>query len=496
MGDISQLLGNVGLAHCRYPTAGTSSSEEAQPMYVNYPCGLALAHNGNLTNAGSERKKVAGDLRHLNTLSDSEVLLNVFGEAFRKEIATYGMDSAISGDESGCDRGPDAEDLVPHLFNAVRRTMARCRGGYAVVMLIHNVGVLGFRDPWGIRPLCFGSRKSSTLPEGLHYAIASESVAVDILGYTLCGDIGPGEAVLMLPMVPGKPRKSNGLVREACHLAPVLSPCIFEYVYFSRPDSVMNGVSVYEARLRMGENLARKIKRLYGEHHGVDAVIPIPDTACVSALQCAATLGVPYREAFVKNRYIGRTFIMPGQEKRRRGVRLKLNTVKAEFKDRCVLLVDDSVVRGTTSTELVNMALEAGAKEVCFTSAAPEVRYPNVYGIDIPTATELIADGRDSSGIAEMIGAKWVVFQDLVDLEDAVRSQNSKIEQFENSVFCGEYVTRDISKEYLESLRMQRPARRSMTVELDTCPIAKGVKRPADEDLERPPSPKQPGPPA
>jgi len=334
--------------------------------------------------------------------------------------------------------------------------MARCRGGYSIVVLIHNVGVLGFRDPWGIRPLCLAKRPSSTLKEGTDYAVSSESAAMDVLGYELLGDVAPGEAVLMLPMVPGHPRANKGLYRSMCHSAPVLSPCLFEFVYFARPDSVMDGVCVYEARLRMGERLAEKIRRIYGEDHGIDVVIPVPDTSRTSALQLASTLKCLYREGLQKNHYVGRTFIMPGQAKRRKSVRMKLNIIKAEFEGRRVLLVDDSIVRGTTTRELVKMAKEAGAKDVCIASASPEVRHPNVYGIDIPTQAELIAWNRDASATAAELGARWVVFQDLPDLEDAIRTMNPKLGSFESSVFSGKYVTGDVSSEYLESLKKQR----------------------------------------
>jgi len=290
------------------------------------------------------------------------------------------------------------------------------------------------------------------MPGGCDYCVASESVALDVLGVKLIGDVSPGEAVLMLPMVAGKPRDNLGLFREMCHEAPKLTPCLFEYVYFARPDSVLDNVSVYEARSRMGDNLAQKIKRMHGLKHGIDVVMPVPDTSRTSALQCAYSLGCLYRDGFVKNHYIGRTFIMPGQAKRRKSVRMKLNTVKSEFQGRRVLLIDDSIVRGTTLKELIIMALEAGAREVCVGSAAPEVRYPNVYGIDIPTRAELIANERNCSEIAKVLNAKWVVYQDLSDLESAIRSLNPKMEKFENSVFCGEYVTGNISSEYLHDL--------------------------------------------
>jgi len=455
--QMMELQGNIGIGHCRYPTAGSSSVHEAQPMYVNYPCGLALAHNGNLTNADEERSALVRELRHLNTSSDSEVLLNIFGEELRKELEKVRPRDA---DGNARPVTPRRDEISPALvFNAVRSCMARCRGGYAVVMLIHNVGVLGFRDPWGIRPLCLGQRTSATAVGSTDYMLASESVALDQAAFTLMGDIAPGEAVLILPlkeqMDTGSHRKS--LFRESCHSNSILSPCLFEHVYFARPDSVMDGVSVYEARLNMGKKLAEKIVKLYGPNHGIDVVIPVPDTARTSALECAETLGVPYREGFIKNRYIGRTFIMPGQIARRKGVRMKLNTVKSEFDNRCVLLVDDSVVRGTTATELVNMSREAGAVEVCIASASPEVLHANVYGIDVPTKGQLISHNRDAKEVAKCLGAKWVVFQDLTDLEDAIRSCNPNIKEFEGSVFSGSYVTKDITQEYLDDLEDRRP---------------------------------------
>jgi amidophosphoribosyltransferase len=328
------------------------------------------------------------------------------------------------------------------LFAAVTQTMRRCRGGFAVVMLVHNVGVLAFRDPWGIRPLVLGRKPSKTVAGGVDYAISSESVALDTLGYELCRDVSPGEAILALPDRSAfREAPREGLVSLMCHENPRLYPCIFEYVYFARPDSTMNGVSVYSAQLKMGEKLAAKIKRTIGGRPPVDVVIAVPDTSRPIALQCAYSLGVVYREGFIKNRYIGRTFIMPGQAERRKGVRMKLNTIKSEFKGRSVLLIDDSIVRGTTSMELVAMAREAGATNVYFVSASPEVRYPNVYGINISKHKELIAHERTPDEIAAILRADWVLFQDLGDLEDCVRELNPQLAEFENSVFSGDYVT-------------------------------------------------------
>jgi amidophosphoribosyltransferase len=386
------------------------------------------------------------DLRHINTSSDSEVLLNVFGEELRKALISL---SPVTG-------GGLVKNVTPTMvFQAVQATMKRLRGGYAVVVLIHNVGVLGFRDPHGIRPMCFGKKDSATMAGGIDYAIASESCALDSLGYTLMGDVAPGEAMLMLPMIPGQPRENLGLCRQSCHASPSLSPCIIEYIYFARADSNMDGVSVYEARRRMGEKLAHKIRKKFGhDGHGVDVVIPIPESARAAALECAYALDRPYREGFIVNRYIGRTFIMPGQTIRRKGVRMKLNTIKAEFKDKRVLLVDDSIVRGTTSIELVLMAREAGAKEVYLVSAAPEVRYPNFYGIDIPTSSELIAHDRNTDDIAKKIGVEWLMYQTLSDLEAAVRSLNSSMQTFESSVFSGDYIVKDSNAKQVDNLKV------------------------------------------
>ena len=328
-----------------------------------------------------------------------------------------------------------AVDATRSLFDAVERTMRRCVGGYAVVVLVHNVGVLAFRDPWGIRPMVFGERKSRTLENEYDRAVASESVALDTLGYKLCRDVAPGEAVLLRPGFP--------VLTQRCAERPVHRPCIFEYVYFARPDSTMDGVCVYAAQLKMGEKLAAKIKRELGNRPMPDVVIAVPDTSRPIALQCAYSLDSVYREGFIKNRYIGRTFIMPGQDMRRKGVRMKLNTIKSEFAGRTVLLIDDSIVRGTTSRELVLMAREAGAKNVYFVSASPEVRYPNVYGINISTHNELVAHNRSADEVATFIKADWVLFQDLEDLEDCVRELNPALKEFENSVFSGCYVTCD-----------------------------------------------------
>ncbi len=417
-----QLHGRMGIGHVRYPTAGCSSSAEAQPFYVNSPYGIALAHNGNLTNADELKDDLfRTDRRHINTTSDSEVLLNVFA---------HELDSQ---DKMQIDAGD--------VFAAVSRVHQRCRGGYAAVAMIIGYGVVAFRDPYAIRPLVYGMRESE---EGAEYMVASESVALDALGYELIADVKPGEAVFIT--------NAGELHVRQCAEAPQYSPCIFEHVYFARPDSIIDGISVYKARLRMGEKLARKIERVWADHD-IDVVIPIPDTSRTSALQLANELGVLYREGFIKNRYIGRTFIMPGQTQRKKSVRQKLNAIELEFKDKNVLLVDDSIVRGTTSKQIIQMARDAGANKVYFASAAPPVRHPNVYGIDMPTSAELIGHGRDEAGIADAIGADRLVYQDLEDLEQAVRhSRGEDFPRFEASVFNGDYVTGDVDEQYLNYL--------------------------------------------
>lgn len=420
-----RLTGNMGIGHVRYPTAGTQSAAEAQPFYVNSPYGLSIVHNGNLINSEALTKDlVTSDLRHLNTQSDSEVMLNVFAHELQ-QTAQVALKPA-------------------HIFEAVKRLHTRCQGGYAVVIMIAGHGLLAIRDPYGIRPLTYGQQKT---PQGTNTIFASESVALDILNYELKGDVAPGEAIFV---------DLNGTVhRQQCAKNPTLCPCIFEYVYLARPDSTMSNVSIYKARLRMGEKLAQKILSLRPDHD-IDVVIPIPDTSRTAALPLAHLLGVKYREGFVKNRYIGRTFIMPGQKERKKSVRQKLNAIELEFKGKNVLLVDDSIVRGTTSREIIRMAREAGAKKVYFASAAPEVRYPNVYGIDIPTANELIAHRKSTEEICEFIGADWLVFQDLKDLYEAVQEGNSDIKRFEDSVFSGNYVTGNVTDAYLSQLKQHR----------------------------------------
>ncbi len=420
-----RLQGDMGIGHVRYPTAGSSSSSEAQPFYVNSPYGISLAHNGNLTNAEELRKQVyRDDLRHINTDSDSEILLNVLAH----ELQRLGKLKLNEQD----------------IFTAIQAVHKRCRGAYAVVAMITGFGIVGFRDPHGIRPLVVGRRKTE---QGDEYIIASESVAVDALDFEVIRDLQPGEAVFI--------GRDGGFVMQQCAEQVRHAPCIFEYVYFARPDSIIDGISVYRARMRMGEYLARKIEAEF-PHHDIDVVIPIPDTSRTTALQLAYRLGLKYREGFIKNRYIGRTFIMPGQKQRRKSVRQKLNAIDLEFRDKTVLLVDDSIVRGTTSKQIIQMAREAGARKVYFASAAPPVRYPNVYGIDMPTREELIGHQRNERQIAEAIGADWLVYQELGDLVEAVRHGKSGVQEFDASCFNGEYVTGDVTPEYLRQLEARR----------------------------------------
>jgi amidophosphoribosyltransferase len=419
------LRGTMGIGHVRYPTAGCTSSSEAQPFYVNSPYGITLAHNGNLTNAETLKHELfVQDQRHLNTDSDSEVLLNIFAH----ELHELGKLRIAPED----------------VFQAVKRVHQRCRGAYSVVAMITGFGVLAFRDPHGIRPLVYGERKTE---DGTDFMFASENVALDVLGFNTIRNVDPGEAIFI---------ERDGTVHSLqCAKNPVLSPCIFEYVYFARPDSILDDVSVYRARRRMGDKLADKIQRLRPDHD-IDVVIPIPDTSRTSALQLANKLGIKYREGFIKNRYIGRTFIMPGQQLRRKSVRQKLNAIGMDFKDRNVLLVDDSIVRGTTSEQIIQMARDAGARKVYFASAAPPVRYPNVYGIDMPAAHELIAHGRTEAEIEKALGCDWLIYQDLEDLIAAVRRGNPEINEFDTSCFDGHYVTGDVDQAYLDRLSNHR----------------------------------------
>ena len=420
-----ELKGNIGIGHVRYPTAGCDRASEAQPFYVNAPYGICLAHNGNLTNA-SELAAILihEDRRHLNTSSDSEVLLNVFAS----ELQRVGTPRVTPAD----------------IFSALNAVYRRCRGGYAVVAMVIGHGLLGFRDPHGIRPLVLGRRDT---PRGPEWMLASESVALAALGFKFERDIGPGEAVFIDEQGRLHAQQFGNHLRH--------TPCIFEYVYFARPDSIIDKISVYRARMRMGDKLAEKILRVYPQHD-IDVVIPIPDTSRTSAMQVALKLGLKYREGFIKNRYIGRTFIMPGQQQRETSVRRKLNAIDLEFRGKNVLLVDDSIVRGTTSAQIIDLAREAGARKVYFASAAPPVRFPNVYGIDMPAASELVASERTVDEVASLIGADWLIYQDLEDLVAACRHDDARIEEFDTSCFSGEYVTGDVTPEYLEKLKLER----------------------------------------
>ena len=426
--NMRALRGNAGIAHVRYPTAGSAiDHNEAQPFYVNSPFGIMLGHNGNLTNTEQLQQELfLEDRRHVNTNSDSEVLLNVLAHELQaNSTMRYRLD-------------------IQNIFDAVSGVHRRCRGAYAVVAMIAGYGLLAFRDAYGIRPLVLGSHQTES---GTEYLIASESVALDTLGFKFLRDIAPGESVFI---------DFDGNLHSYQYAGnSTLNPCIFEYVYLARPDSVINGVSVYETRLNMGENLADKITREW-QQHDIDVVIPIPDSSRPSALQLATRLGLSFREGFVKNRYIGRTFIMPGQAMRKKSVRQKLNAISVEFKDKNVLLVDDSIVRGTTSREIVQMARDAGARKVYFASAAPPVRFPNVYGIDMPSRKELIATGRSDEEICREIGADKLIYQDLDDLKAAVRKTNPEILYFDASCFDGNYITGDITSEYLDEIETAR----------------------------------------
>jgi amidophosphoribosyltransferase len=426
--NMRSLLGNAGIAHVRYPTAGSVlDHNEAQPFYVNSPFGIMLGHNGNLTNTEQLQQELfLEDRRHVNTHSDSEVLLNVLAHELQANSTTrYRLN-------------------IKDIFAAVAGVHRRCQGAYAVVAVIAGYGLLAFRDAYGIRPLVVGCNQTA---QGMEYLVASESVALDTLGFKFLRDIAPGEAVFI--------DFDGNFHSKQCAENPMLTPCLFEYVYLARPDSVIDGVSVYETRLHMGERLADKITRDWPEHD-IDVVIPIPDSSRPSALQLANRLGIPFREGFVKNRYIGRTFIMPGQAMRKKSVRQKLNAINVEFKGKNVLLVDDSIVRGTTSREIVQMARDAGARKVYFASAAPPVRYPNVYGIDMPSRKELIATGRSDNEICREIGSDKLIYQDLDDLKEAVRKANPAIRYFDASCFDGDYITGDITTEYLDTIEAAR----------------------------------------
>ena len=419
------LRGRVGIGHIRYPTAGSESPAEAQPFYVNSPYGIALAHNGNLINAKELGEEMFRDeLRHVNTESDSEILLNIFA-------SELGRTHQLALDENT-------------IFGAVANVHRRCLGGYAAVALIFGYGVVAFRDPCAIRPICFGVRETA---EGMEYMVASESAALDALGFELVRDLAPGEAMIIT--LHGKV-----YARQCCE-EPRYAPCIFEYVYLARPDSIIDDVSVYKARLRMGEALAEKIIREWPDHD-IDVVIPIPETSRTACLPLAYDLGVKYRDGFMKNRYVARTFIMPGHTERKRSVRRKLNAIGLEFEGKNVLLVDDSIVRGTTSQQIIQQARDAGARRVYFASAAPPVRYQNVYGIDMPVTGELVAFNRSEEDVARAIGADRLFYQSLDGLVDAVQHGNPRLQEFDTSCFTGEYVTGGVSRSYLEQIAEHR----------------------------------------
>ncbi len=421
-----KLIGNIGIGHVRYPTAGTSNAAEAQPFYVNSPYGIALAHNGNITNTKQLIKEIHHEnLRHLNTHSDSEVLLNIFAHELQKQGALIPTDKEI--------------------FKAVKKVHKRISGGYAVVALITGYGVVAFRDPHGIRPLVYGSRVTELGEK--EYMVASESAALDISGYTLERDIAPGEAIFI--------NKDNKLFTKCCSKKAKKSPCLFEYVYLSRPDSINDGVSVYHSRMAQGIKLAKKLQRQW-PNHDIDVIIPVPETSVTAANEMARYLGLDFRQGFVKNHYIGRTFIMPGQAQRKKSVRNKLNPIRSEFEGKNVLLVDDSIVRGTTSKQIVEMAREMGANKVYFASASPAVRYPNVYGIDMPSKEELIGHQHSDAEIGQAIGADGIIFQDLADLKASVSDFNPEITEFDTSVFDGHYVTEDIDAVYLSQIAQKR----------------------------------------
>ena len=428
-----QLKGNMGIGHVRYPTAGSDSRSEAQPFYVNSPFGIAIAHNGNTVNADQLRSELfTQDLRHLNTQSDSEIILNIFAHELREAL-----------EHSSLSASPEK------VFEAVSGVFKRCSGGYSIVAMIVGNGILAFRDPHGVRPLTYGVRDSQGEDGGVSRAhmFSSESIAFDVLDFDLVGDVEPGEAVYI---------ESDGTVhRKICAETTEAHPCIFEYVYLARPDSVIDGIEVYQTRLRMGDKLGEKLLRKWPDHD-IDVVIPVPDTSRPAAQQLAKKLGVEYREGFIKNRYIGRTFIMPGQGERQKSVRQKLNAMPSEFEGKNVLLVDDSIVRGTTSSKIIELAREAGARRVYFASAAPPVRYPNVYGIDMPTSKEFVAYGKSIPEIGDEIGADWILYQDIEQLIEAVQYGQDKIYDFDTSCFTGEYLTGDVTPDYLKFIESQR----------------------------------------
>jgi len=441
-----ELKGNMGIGHTRYPTAGCDSRAEAQPFYVNSPFGLSLAHNGNLTNAEKLTDELFWqDLRQINTSSDSEILLNIFAHELRNAI-------------SGSTLQPKPQDI----FKAISGVMQRCKGAYAVVAMIVGIGIVAFRDPHGIRPLIYGTRQDLS---GTAHMFASESVALDVIGYDRERDVAPGEAMFV--------DMNGNLHTSICAQDNRYSTCIFEYVYLARPDSIIDGVSVYKSRMEMGKRLGKKLLRDWPDHD-IDVIIPVPDTSRSAALEMAKDLRVSYREGFIKNRYIGRTFIMPGQAERKKSVRQKLNTIEDEFRGKNVLLVDDSIVRGTTSSKIIELAREAGAKKVYFASAAPPVKYPNVYGIDMPSATELVAHNRTEQEICQQIGADRLIYQDISDMIDAVTSCNPGLTSFDTSCFTGQYVTGDVTEAYLALVENARndSAKTERSNDLDLSEIA------------------------
>ncbi len=439
-----RLLGPFGIGHVRYPTAGSSREDEAQPFYTNYPFGIALGHNGNLTNVNELRDYCRKRInRQINTGSDSELLLAIFSS----ELGRLEEQRLSKQTDSDINDGPSVESV----FGAVARCMELCRGAYAVVILINGFGIVGFRDPCGIRPLCFGSR--SLANQEKEFMIASESVPIEIAGFSVTRDVNPGEAVIIDCKNPSK------LCMHEKQCAPIantmLAPCIFEFVYFARQDSIIDGASVYDARVYMGDRLGKRIKTLHPDCK-IDVVIPVPSTSRVSAAQCAAALGVPYMEGLVRNRYTQRTFIMPGQTQRKKSIRLKLNPVASVIRGKSVLIVDDSVVRGTTSKHIVEIVRAAGAAHVYFASAAPAIRHPNVYGIDMPTREELIAYQRTDDEVAACISADWIVYQTIADLKSAVRAANPKLKQYDMSCFDGVYVAGQLDDAYFEKLGQER----------------------------------------
>lgn len=430
------LQGHIGIGQVRYPTAGSDREEEAQPFYVNSPYGIMLAHNGNLTNSSDlKHELIYHDLRHLNTGSDSEVLLNVFAHELQNI-------HKVNVDEKD-------------IFQAVSAVHTRCKGAYGVVAMISGVGLVAFRDPHGIRPLIYGQR---TVKDQVEYMVSSESVALDMLGFNNIVDVAPGEAIFIT--------QQGQIYKQQCAEKVKHTPCLFEYVYLARPDSIIDKVLVYKVRLRLGEMLARKIEKEW-PNHDINVVIPIPDTSRTAAAVLARRLELKFREGFVKNRYIARTFIMSEQNMRRKSVRRKLNPIPLEFKGKNVLLVDDSIVRGTTAKEIIQIARDAGANKVYFGSASPEVRYPNVYGIDMPSASELMANGRSTEEICELIGADGLIYQDLQVLYDAAREGNSKLKCFEDSIFTGNYITGDIDSNYLKELESKRNNKARMATASD-----------------------------